>query len=395
MCIRDRAVCEQLGGWPLALRIAGHYLRSTGESAAEYLRWLEKEPLKELGDGEHQDENAALLLRRSVAQVSDDARLALGVTGTLAFAPINIEPVIVVLSGASLLKSQGFLAKLKVVFTKNKKPPFQYSEEGEHRSRLALNELVNYGLLEKLEKSWQISHSLIHTYARTELPLSRDLLKQLSAFYIAFCHTLSEAELEGYAFLDKERTHCLRLIEICLDSKLWQEMQALTKSITTYLDRRGYWTDMLAAFVMNLNAAFQTGDLMAQVWCLNNLGYTCHQQGEREQALRWYESSLLICRKQGNRPEEGSILSNVAIIGQEVGQYELAMNMYKQSLSINREIGNREGEGVTLHNIAGIYYAIEDYEQALTYYEQCLSIWQELDYKCELGVESQSIISVL
>ncbi|RWX43567.1 hypothetical protein H206_03475, partial [Candidatus Electrothrix aarhusensis] len=161
------AVCEQLGGWPLALRIAGHYLRSTGESAADYLCWLEQEPLKELGDGEHQEENAALLLRRSVAQVSDNARLALSVAGCLAFAPIAREPVAAVL------------------------------EDDERRARKALGELVNYGLLEKAGKRWQISHALVHTYAREEMPLTTEALEQLAWYYLQFGKEQSEAGLEA------------------------------------------------------------------------------------------------------------------------------------------------------------------------------------------------------
>lgn len=77
--------------------------------------------------------NAALLLRRSVTQVSDDARLTLGVAGCLAFAPFSSEPVTVILDG----------------------------DEG--RCRMALHELVNSCLLERKQEHWQISHALIHT----------------------------------------------------------------------------------------------------------------------------------------------------------------------------------------------------------------------------------------
>jgi hypothetical protein len=103
-----------LGGWPVALRLAGHYLHSTGEPAVDYLRWLEQEPFKELGDGEqHQAENAALLLQRSVAQVGEDARLVLGLAGCLAFDLLAVAPMIALLEG------------------------------DERRGRIAVNELVN------------------------------------------------------------------------------------------------------------------------------------------------------------------------------------------------------------------------------------------------------------
>ena len=88
-----------LGGWPVALRIAGHYLHSTGEPAADYLRWLKKRPFRKLRtSGEHQKDNAALLLERSAEQVSADAVQVLRLAGVLAFAPISLMSVMFVLS---------------------------------------------------------------------------------------------------------------------------------------------------------------------------------------------------------------------------------------------------------------------------------------------------------
>ncbi|MCI5167001.1 MAG: hypothetical protein D3903_13135, partial [Candidatus Electrothrix sp. GM3_4] len=126
-----QGICTKLGGWPVALRIAGRYLSSTGESTADYLRWLKQEPFKELGDGEHQEENAALLLRRSVAQVNEDARLVLGLAGCLAFATLAVAPIMALL------------------------------EDDERRRRTAVNELVNYGLLERRKERLHIGHALI------------------------------------------------------------------------------------------------------------------------------------------------------------------------------------------------------------------------------------------
>ncbi|CAK8716522.1 MAG: NB-ARC domain-containing protein [Candidatus Electronema aureum] len=145
-------ICKILDGWPVALRIAGRYLRKTKESAAEYLRWLEKEPFKELGDGEHQEENAALLLRRSVDAVSDDARLALELAGDLAFLPIARAPVVAMMEG------------------------------DERRTRNALNDLANYGLVERMKERWKVSHALIHTYARIELPLSKESIRRIAQY---------------------------------------------------------------------------------------------------------------------------------------------------------------------------------------------------------------------
>ncbi|MCI5227874.1 MAG: tetratricopeptide repeat protein, partial [Candidatus Electrothrix sp. AX2] len=359
-----QAVCEQLGGWPLALRIAGHYLRSTGESAAEYLRWLEKEPLKELGDGEHQEENAALLLRRSVAQVSDDARLALGVAGTLAFAPIAREPVAAVL------------------------------ENDECRARKALGELVNYGLLEKQEERWQITHALVHTYARIELALSRDSLELLSWYYIACCDELSEAGLKGYARLDGERAHCLRLMESCFNSELWQELKYLVVAIYIYLDRQGWWTELLTSLNIRLTISRKTGDCKDEGTCLNNLGRIYAQRGELEEALICYDKCLIIYRDISNRQGEATVLDGIAIIFRIQGKYELALQYYEQSLSVKQEIGDQHGEGRTLNNLGMLYDAQKDYIQALHFYEQCLPIMQEVGDVTGIGVTLNNIAAI-
>jgi tetratricopeptide (TPR) repeat protein len=339
-----QGICKILGGWPVGLRIAGRYCSSTGESAAGYLRWLEQEPFKELASGEHQEENAALLLRRSVAQVSDDARLVLGLAGCLAFAPIARAPVAAIL------------------------------ESDERRARTALNELVNYGLLEKREERWQISHALVHTYARTELAMSKESLERLAGWYINFCEAASAEGVKGYARLDAERMHCLRLMESCLASGLWLEVKGLVGAIDIYLERQGHWTERLAALEMALTAARQAGTRRDEAWCLNELGLTGRQRGGREKALKWYEQSLPIARELGDRQGEGTILNNIATIYEQQGKYELALQQYEQSLSILREIGDRDGEGTTLNNIGTVYKTQGDNETALQYYEQCLPI---------------------
>ncbi|WPD24801.1 MAG: tetratricopeptide repeat protein [Candidatus Electrothrix scaldis] len=358
-------IAELLGGWPVALRIAGHYLHSTGEPAANYLRWLEQEPLRELDTGEeHQRDNAALLLDRSVAQVSADARLALGLAGALAFDLLAAEPITALL------------------------------EDDERRARMAINELFQYGLLERRGDRLHIGHALIHQYAATRLALSPDELARPAAYYIDWCRTQSAAGLEGYALLDGERVHCLRLIESCLKSELWQEVKLLVGTIDIYLERQGYWAEELAALEMRLTAARLAGDRRDEAWCLNNLGYTCDNLGDKDQALRWYAQCLPLWRELGERKEEGVTLNNMAAIYLQQGRYEQALETYQQSLSIKQEVGDREGEGTTLNNIGMLYKAQGEYEQALQYYEQCLPITRETGNTIGEGTTLNNIAAI-
>jgi tetratricopeptide (TPR) repeat protein len=359
-----QGICKILGGWPVALRLAGRYLNSTGESAADYLRWLEKKPFKELAVGNHQDENAALLLRRSVAQVSRDARLALGLAGTLAFAPIAREAISAIFEG------------------------------DERRARNALNELVNYGMLERKEERWQVSHALIHAYARTELTLSREYLKQIAEYYIAYCEVQSEAGLVGYVRLDAERAHCIRVMESCLENGLWQEVKALVEATCIYLDRQGHWVELLTAVSMRLAAARQKGERRDESWCLNALGETCWKRGEYARALEYYEQSLVIDRELGSREGEGLALNNIGLIYDMQCNYKKALQCYEQSLAIRREAGDRAGEGAVLNNMAMVYTKQGDYKTALAYLQQSLSISMETSDKVGQGATLTNIAAI-
>ncbi len=365
------AICNILDGWPVGLRIAGRYLRSTKESAADYLRWLDKKPFRKLGAGKHQEDNAALLLGRSVEQVSADAVQVLRLAGVLAFASISLGPVMAVVGKED-----------------------EDQDEVELRSTEALNELVNYGLMEKPGERWQTSHALVHTYARTELALSKESLERLAGWYIDFCRTQSQAGLEGYTRLDAERAHCLRLMESCLESKLWQEVQGLVRAINTYLDRQGYWTEWQTAVSINLTAARLAGDRKEEGWGLNEIGRTCNRRGDYTQALAYYEQSLPIRQEVGDKFGEGRTLNNIGTIYRQQGKHEQALERYEQSLTTKREIGDREGEGRTLNNIGFLYRIQGDNKTALAYYQQCLPIKREVGDKRGEGITLNNIAKI-
>ncbi|XCN74497.1 MAG: tetratricopeptide repeat protein [Candidatus Electrothrix aestuarii] len=352
-----------LGGWPVALRIAGHYLHSTGEPATDYLRWLQKRPFRKLQTGDrHQQDNAALLLERSVEQVNPDAVQVLRLAGVLAFAPLSLMSVMVVLS------TEG-----------------EDEEELELRSMEAVNELVNYGLLERRKEGLHIGHALIHEYAAGQLGLGKEELKRVATFYIGWCEEQSEAGLEGYARMDGERVHCLRMIGACLERELWGEVKLLVRAIDIYLERQGWWTEQLAALEIHLTATRKAGDRKGEGWSLNSLGNTCYSRGKLDLAMHWYEQALPIWLELCLQMDEGVTLNNMALIYRQQGRYKEALIKAEQSLSIQQEVGYREGEGSTLDNIAGGYYDQKDYRQALQYYQKSLLIRFEVGDKVGLG----------
>ncbi|MCI5228306.1 MAG: tetratricopeptide repeat protein, partial [Candidatus Electrothrix sp. AX2] len=324
---------------------------------------MQKRPFRKLRTGDrHQQDNAALLLERSVDQVSPDAVAVLRLAGVLAFAPFRLMSVTFVLS------TEG-----------------DDEDELELRSMEAVNELVIYGLLERRDQGLHIGHALIHEYAAGQLGLGKEELTLVATFYMNWCWEQSKAGVPGYARLDGERVHCLRLIGACLEGRLWQEVQGLVGAICVYLDRQGHWVEFITAMEIRLTAARKAEDRWSEAWCLNSLGYTCARRGEQEQALAWFEQCLPLWRKLGHKEGEGVTLNNMAAIYDDLGKYEQALETYQQSLSISQEVDDRKGEGRTLNNIGMLYRKQGDNEQALQYYEQCLPIAQEIGNKIGEG----------
>ncbi|MCP5085383.1 MAG: hypothetical protein GY952_01050, partial [Rhodobacteraceae bacterium] len=210
-------ICRRVGGLPLAVRLVGRYLNQTGETPAEYLEWLKKHPIEALSPSyaQHRDESVDILLRRSLEQVSPDARQALVIIGQLALAPFAIEPVTAAI------------------------------DHSDRQIRNALGELVNYSLLERPDERYKVSHALIHNYAHKRVPVAGETVRRLAEYYIDFAKEHSQQDAEGYTRLDAERPHLLKVIENCRRQEEWQAVMSIVWAIGDldgYLEQQGYWT---------------------------------------------------------------------------------------------------------------------------------------------------------
>ena len=138
-----RRICQLVGHLPLALRISGRYLALHPDEAEDYLSWLQASSLDALDQGKRQQESVLVLLERTAVHLSADARQMLTALGLLAAAPFERT-----LLSAILAWPEG-------------------------RTRRALDTLYEYGLLTITHQHYEVSHALIHTYARSVL-LARD-----------------------------------------------------------------------------------------------------------------------------------------------------------------------------------------------------------------------------
>ncbi len=141
-------ICQLVGGLPLALRLAGSYLALHPDEGEEYLAWLKEDLLGALDQGSSSRKSVPILLERGVARLRPEAQAVLRLVGLLAPAPFARELVAGVLEFAHTA------------------------------ARRALEEVVDYGLLVRVGASYEVSHPLIHTFARQVLLAGKEATQQ-------------------------------------------------------------------------------------------------------------------------------------------------------------------------------------------------------------------------
>jgi tetratricopeptide (TPR) repeat protein len=304
-----RGICRLVGRLPLAVRLAGKYLDETGESAAEYLAWLRETPIEALSHGEHREESVRVLLEKSLEQVSDAARQVLAVVGLLALAPFSREPIAAALD----------------------MPP--------SRLRRPLGELVSYGLLLRGEARYEVSHALVHTYARECCVAPDEVIGRLAAYYDALALEQRELGLEGYRRLDAERAHMMRVLRACAERARWEEVRSLVWAVDDYLRTCGYWTEQVDAL----------------------------------------ETGVEATRALDHRHDEGAFRGNLGLAYSDLGQMERAIEHYQQALAISREIGDRRGEAFTCWNL-GLLYEESEPARAVELMSICVAYEREIGH---------------
>jgi tetratricopeptide (TPR) repeat protein len=343
-------ICELVGWLPLAVRLVGRYLAATDETVSEYLEWLEKTPLEALDpEGEQRRlQSVPWLLEHSLAQVSETSQQLLAVVGQLALAPFAVEPA---------AEAMGLAIRA---------------------TRQLLGELVSYGLLLRSGERYEVSHALIHTYARQRLAILPEASSRLAAYYTALAGEQSALGVEGYRRLDEERTHLMRVSAGRVEREDWEAAKTLAWAVDGYLEIRGYWTERITVLEMGIAAAQAMGDRRAEGEFLGNLGNVHRGLGQYQWAINYYEQALATAQEISNRQGEGFHLGNLGNAYRDLGQVKQAIDYYEQALAIAQEIGDWRSKQGHLGNLGLAYYSLGQYERAIETYNLALTIAQKI-----------------
>ncbi|TNE52220.1 MAG: tetratricopeptide repeat protein [Deltaproteobacteria bacterium] len=139
----------------------------------------------------------------------------------------------------------------------------------------------------------------------------------------------------------------------------------------------GDTTQALDHFRLITNIARQHNLQDEEAKSLYHEAVTLAQIGQFEQAHRVFKKVLAIYQRQGDIPQQGKILGNLANIAHEQGNPQQAQEMFHEALELLRQSGDRRREGIVLGNLANVFHSQGKLREASAYFEQALAIHRE------------------
>ena len=109
------------------------------------------------------------------------------------------------------------------------------------------------------------------------------------------------------------------------------------------------------------------------------------QRRQLDTATGYLEQGLAISREVGDRPNQGSALSDLGRVALQRRQYQAAEGYLEQALAISREVDDRRWGAKSLCTLGLVAEAQDDLVRAETMLRQSLTIATELDLGPEIA----------
>jgi tetratricopeptide (TPR) repeat protein len=369
---RARAICEELGGLPLALDQAGAYIEETRCSLSDYQQ--------------HYQTRRTRLLQRRGGLVPDHPD-AVATTWSLAFEKVEqANP-----AAADLLRLCAYLAPDAIpeeIITKGTVhlgPLLEPVASDPTDMDEALATLGAYSLLRRntTEKTLSV-HRLVQAVQRESMTAEKE--KEWKQRAIQAVNT-SYPDVREVSQWDT----CERWLPHALVCAIWIEQESINiVDAASLLNRTGYYLNDRARYAeaeplyqraLSIREQQLGPDHPDTATSLNNLAPLYRNQGKYEQAEPLLKRALSIWEQQlgPHHPDTAQSLNNLAELYRNQGKYEQAEPLLKRALSIReQQLGpDHPNTAQSLNNLALLYRNQGKYEQAEPLLKRALSIREQ------------------
>jgi transcriptional regulator with XRE-family HTH domain/tetratricopeptide (TPR) repeat protein len=193
------------------------------------------------------------------------------------------------------------------------------------------------------------------------------------------CHPehLADAE-QAMAWLTVEHPVLLaalrQAVDAGSDTRTWQ----LAWALSTFLNRRGHWHDLAAAWRAALSAADRLADPAAQAYAHRLLGATAILLSRHADADRHLGHALDLYAESQNGVGQADTHRNVAYLAERLDDHERALDHAQQTLLLYQVAGHRRGQAVALNAVGWYHALLGDHARALASSGPALNLFQQL-----------------
>jgi len=253
-------------------------------------------------------------------------------------------------------------------------------EKGEEYTRrnLELRAADFYASLRKPESEWKTIDDLAPQLAEFEHRVHAE-------DYEGACRVLEPIDFD-YLFLWGYYARLVEMREKLLGRLKDPSLRAANLgSLGRAYSNLGQVEQAIGYYQQSLVIARKIGDRQNESIWLSDLGYAYNNLGQFEQAIKLYEKALPIAREIGDRRQEGSQINCLGLTYRALGRLEQAIECHEKSLNIARAISDRALEGLNLGNLGSVYSALGQFERATNLYEEAFAIAREIGDRREKG----------
>jgi DNA-binding SARP family transcriptional activator/tetratricopeptide (TPR) repeat protein len=161
------------------------------------------------------------------------------------------------------------------------------------------------------------------------------------------------------------------------DAYIWQ----LAWALDTFLDRRGRWHDLAAAWEAALPAAQRLGDPAVRAETHRRLGRVNIRLENHATAHAHIQHALDLYTETGDLTGQAHAHHSLGYLSEREGRTDLALEHSRQKYRLFQAAGHRRGQALGLNGIGWYLALLGEHARALTYCGQALAIFQQLGDK--------------
>ncbi|HWS98796.1 MAG TPA: tetratricopeptide repeat protein [Pyrinomonadaceae bacterium] len=376
-----RKLAHEVGGLPLALDIAGAFIKETRTPPAEYLSLY-----REAGKTLRRERDEQDPYKHSVATVFSLAFQRLATPDTDRDADATIAR-----AAADLLRLCAFLAAAAI--------PLEHftagaSHLGDDLSRAMADKilwaktkqrLLRFALLDPNPDSQTFdTHRLVQAVLRDEMDNETQCLWTERALLMLDKIFPSPGDFSNWNVCDLLLPHALDFIahgQAC--NFRTKKMARLVNEVAFHLESRARYDEAEPLYLQALEISKEVlGERHSYTaGSLNNLAGLYYRRGSYEEAEPLYLQALEIRKEVSGEkhPDTAISINNLALLYRAQDSYEKAEPLYRRALEMWKELlGEKHPDtAVSLNNLAGLYYAQKRYEEAEPLFKQALEIRKE------------------